>query len=372
MIIVNFNTSALLRQCLESLLAEQDAPLFEVIVIDNNSTDDSKEMLRHQFPDVHLITNSYNAGFAAANNQGLSAADGTFVFLLNPDTIVLKGCLNTLHRHMINHSETALCGPHTWLDQEQTFEICSLKMLTPERARSVFTRLPDSKRSQILKDIWAIDCQLWTSQQPCVVEGIGGAAMFINKQYLLSVGGLDERFFMGYEDTDLCATIQNHSKNIVVVPNAHIIHLFGQAKSLPQAPRKSVYSWQTAPLTFIQKYYGHKASMRFQMQRRLDSVWRRLLPERIFGESVSPRDGGIHLSWTYVPGARYILEISNDYIFFDKFAKVLDEPQITIDMSIFNRLKGFKWYWRAWDVPNGSPSKLLGKGYWCQNEKYKT
>nr|HPQ39502.1 glycosyltransferase family 2 protein [bacterium] len=296
-IIVNFNTSRLLDDCLTSLKQDPALPLSEIIVIDNNSSDSSVDMLTRDHPDVTVIRNRHNAGFAAANNQGLKVASGHYVWLLNPDTIVFPGCARTLMTFLETHPDAGAVSPRTWLDRDRTLEVCSLKLLTPDRARAAFTRLPDPNRQSILMDIWNLDSTLWTAKKPIPVEGIGGAAFFVKKSVLDSINGLDERFFMGYEDTDLCAAIHARHQHIHIHPDAEIVHLFGQAKQTAEAPRAVAYSWREAPMEYLKKYYGLQAATRFKRQRALDSIWRRITPRFQPGLETLPGPDGVTLQW---------------------------------------------------------------------------
>lgn len=363
-IIVSFNTAELLEKCIGSLFDDPTSPSFEVTVVDNNSCDGSVEMLRSRFPQVKIIANTRNAGFAAANNQGIESASGDYLFFLNPDTLVRPGCLKILHDYMTSHPDTGICGPHTWLDEEQTLEICSLKILTPERARSVFTRYPYRHRETILSRIWQIDSGLWTSKTACEVEGIGGAAMFLERKRMLSMGGFDERFFMGYEDTDLCAMIRKQRLSIRVIPGAHIIHLFGQSKRHIQAPARNIYSWQTAPMLFLEKHFGPSASKKFLRQKRLDAIWRRLFPTPVYGHSSQRNSNGIQLQWSTRKPGPYILEISNDHIFYDKFANVTHQENYLVKNTVMKRLDSTIWYWRTWDISGSSPESPIVQGHW--------
>jgi GT2 family glycosyltransferase len=362
-LIVNFNTSNLLKRCLRSILSDETKPASEIIIIDNASCDNSLEMLRSTFPEIHVIANDRNAGFARANNQGLDIATGEFVLLLNPDTELLPGALRHLYTFLSAHPEAGACGPRTWLDEDKTLEVCSLKILTPNRAHAVFTRLPHSERNHILSRIWKIDAGLWTATSPYQVEGIGGAAFFIKKDLLKSLGGLDTRFFLGYEDTDLSMALKHLGKTIFIIPDSEIVHLFGQAKRLPQAPDPITYTWQKTPLRFIEKHFGRHEARKFVCKKHIDSVWRRLRPLKPHGTQFKRDSQGVTLHWPASECDSYICEISNDYLFFDKFGKVTHEPFLCINNALLNRLEPSQWYWRAWSNPVGTADTLSGYGY---------
>jgi len=363
-IIVNFNTSDLLNDCLKSLKNDPDTPSYEIIVTDNNSCDNSISMLKSQHPDVIRIENDRNAGFAAANNQALAAARGAYVWLLNPDTLVFPGCMQRLLRFMEKTPDAGAVGPRTWLDPSKSLEVCSLKLLTPDRAKAAFTRLPYAERQSILLDIWERDARLWEATAPLAVEGIGGAALFIKKDRLDRLGGLDTQFFMGYEDTDLCTALHRARKQIFILPDAEIVHLFGQAKQRPEAPLETTYSWQAAPRAYLRKYYGPAAAQRFTRQRRWDRIWRRLTPAPNPGMTGIHESGGVRLAWPGSSTGDFCLEISNEPIFYDKFGKRVIGNAYLIPRDVLDRLKGRRWYWRVWDTVGGRPETPAAGCFW--------
>ena len=108
--IVSWNVSEDLRSCLDSLYALDCAVSFETLVVDNASGDDTLQMLSARFPQVHVIANDRNLGFAAANNQALRAATGRYVMLLNPDTVVHQGALNSVVRFLDGHPDVGIAG----------------------------------------------------------------------------------------------------------------------------------------------------------------------------------------------------------------------------------------------------------------------
>ncbi len=110
-IIVNWNTSKLLMQCLESIYRAEPRPTFEIIVVDNGSSDDSISVCAAHFPDIQVISNEQNLGFAKANNQALMVAKGRYLLLLNSDTIVLPGAMDEMVRIADNHAEVGAIGP---------------------------------------------------------------------------------------------------------------------------------------------------------------------------------------------------------------------------------------------------------------------
>jgi GT2 family glycosyltransferase len=368
-IIVSFNTSLLLKNCLKSIFSDFEKPKSEIIVIDNNSEDNTLMMLRDNYPSVKVVENNYNAGFAKANNQGLQIATGKYVFLLNPDTFLLPNAIKHLHNFIENTPSCGACGPRTWLDKAKTLEVCPLKLLTPQRATALFTSLPGKTKTSVLEEIWRHDSNAWVASSPFPVEGIGGAAVMIRKSLLNALGGLDETFFMGYEDTDLCATLKQMGKTVYVVPNAEVIHLFGQAKKHPDAPRKNIYSWNAAPLKYMKKHFGSYSKYKLISTKYFDSVRRFLIKDHRVAPCAPVLQNSISIEWDPSNTNVYIFELSNESIFYDKFGKVLYEPRITISDDILSRLDHSTWFWRVWTCPANTSLLPLKSGVFMYKNK---
>ncbi len=363
-IIVNFNTSELLKKCLVSLEKNRGDLSLEIIVIDNNSQDDSREMLHSQFPYITTVFNCQNHGFAAANNQGLKHAESPYILLLNPDTEVCPGALEILKHFMDSHPEAGAVGPRTFLDHRKTLEVCSLKILTPERAACLFTSFPLQAKHHILQEITEIDAAIWEAEQPTRVEGIGGAAFFTRKQIMDSIGGLDERFFMGYEDTDLCMALHQAGKGVYFHPEAEIIHLFGQSKKLPEAPKQAMYSWRKTPLLFLRKYYGTKAVMKLHYLKIAGKILASMRnPEPIQAVEFSATDD-ISISWKQIDPAEngFLFEMSNDETFYDKFSARLNQNRFIIPAETMARLGNGPWHWRIFSRPILPDLKICAAG----------
>ncbi|MBN1356146.1 glycosyltransferase [bacterium] len=362
-IIVSFNTAGLLRNCLNALRIHSSNLAIQTIVVDNNSRDGTPDMVRREFPSAVLIPNPENRGFARANNQGLEKASGEFVFLLNPDTEICPGTIQRLRKTLAGDSGIGAVGPRTYLDQTFTFEVCSLKLLTPGRSLLLFSRLPFPGRNRILQSVWQIDGRHWEARNPTPVEGIGGAAIMMSRDLLRSMGGLDERFFMGYEDTDLAARLKSLGYSVYLDPGCKIIHLFGQSKQLPGSPRKATYSWHQAPSRYLKKHHGYLSCVTLACAKCLESPFRS--PGSEFS-SVSYHPGNppsdITMTWPAAGEEDYLFEWSNQPVFYDKFAARVHRNSIIIPGSLMARLDGDRWFWRVFRWPMTRHPEPLTQG----------
>jgi hypothetical protein len=223
-IIVNWNTNDLLFDCLGSLYSDLsiDQDSLEVIVIDNNSSDKSVEMVRNNFNLVKLIVNKKNVGFATANNQGLCIASGKIIILLNSDTIMHSETLYKIKEFMENLDPLSAVGPMLLNKdgsiQNSTHEFPSLINQTI-RAFNFHKLFPNSKFFG--KEFMTY----WDHKDIKIVDYVAGACLCATKATFNKVGMLDERFFMYAEEMDWCLRLKKIGGKVYYFPLAKITHL---------------------------------------------------------------------------------------------------------------------------------------------------
>ena len=238
-IIVSWNTSKLLLQCLNSIFASRPLCSFEIIVVDNGSVDDSLSMIESHFPSVILIKNDLNQGFARANNQGLSIARSKYFMLLNSDTIVLLGAIDRLVQTAEQNPEVGILGPKL-LNMDGTVQKswASFPSLLFELLGANFrVRHP----IPYLSDTYDVD---W----------IMGACMLVRSKAVEDAGKLDENYFFYSEEIDWCFRIKKKNWKVWYLASAEVHHLGGGSAyrgSLTQLVR--LYR---AKLLYFQKYHG--------------------------------------------------------------------------------------------------------------------
>ena len=249
-IVVSWNTRELLRACLSSLAVElQDLPS-EVFLIDNDSADGSAEMAAADFPQVHLIANKTNRGFAAANNQALDVVTGDFVLLLNPDTEIHPGALKTLIDFMRAHPRAAIVAPQLLntdgsiqrsCRQFPTFLGMLYELLGLSRC------FPDKS---LFRQYKMLD---WQHDDERQVDQPEGACLLLRKEVISQVGTLDEGFFMLFEEVDWCYRIKQAGWEIWFTPAAKVTHHYGQ--SIKQVKVKMILSSHRGLYRFWRKHY---------------------------------------------------------------------------------------------------------------------
>ncbi len=250
-VIVNWNTKSILRDCLKSVYEQTKDISFEVIVIDNASADGSVDMIKSDFPKVILIENKKNKGFAAANNQGIARAKGRYVLLLNPDTMILDNAIAKTVRFADLHPDAAVIGSRVLnVDgtlQPSCFMFPSLLNMILS-STYLYKLFPRSKFFGRERMTW------WDRNDVREVEVVTGCFMLIRRDAIDQVGMMDEQFFMYAEETDFCFRVKQAGYKNIFTPDAEIIHLGGQ--STEQVKKAMTIQKRKSILQFIKKHNG--------------------------------------------------------------------------------------------------------------------
>lgn len=255
-IIVNWNTRELLAGCLESVLATTHGLNYEMLVVDNASSDGSAEMVRQRFPQVRLIENDRNVGFAKANNQAIQVSSGRYVLLLNSDTRVHPGALQTLVTFMDRQAGCGAAGAALLNGDGSLQESCQP---TP-------TPLREAWRLFHLDRLWSLsryEMQHWDSERPRPVDVLQGACLMLRRQALDEVGLLDEDYFMYSEEVDLCYRLRRAGWQVWWVPGARVTHYGGQSSR--QASSAMFLQLYRSKCLFFKKAYGRRAALAFKL-----------------------------------------------------------------------------------------------------------
>lgn len=269
-IIVSWNVKDDLSGCLASLKANRPSLPFEVIVVDNMSFDGTVAMVRQEYPDVAVIENHENKGFARANNQGIKQSRGQYVLLLNPDTIVSPGSLDRLVAFLDSNPDVGACGPKL-LNADGSTQASVRRFPTYRAAlyNQTICRVMGLFRAQYRK--WMMKDFGYDRQMD--VDQIMGAAMLIRRSVIDDVGGMDENFFMYYEEVDLCYRIKKPGRRIVFFPGAVITHLGGRSSS--QVPLKRLMVL-TSLVAYFRKHRGKLSVGLFTVALKIGAILRHL------------------------------------------------------------------------------------------------
>jgi N-acetylglucosaminyl-diphospho-decaprenol L-rhamnosyltransferase len=279
-IIVSWNTVRFLENCLASILVGPPTSPLEIWVVDNASTDGTPRLVREKFPQVHLIRNRENKGFARANNQAIQRCAGKYVLLLNPDTLVASGALQALVDFLDQHPEAGAVGARI-LNPDGSLQISSHPRPTLSRELWRLFHL-DS-----LSPYAAYPLTKWKTDHPQEVAVLMGACLLLRKEVLDQVGSLDEDYFIYSEEVDLCYRIQRAGWRMYWVPQAEVVH-FG-SQSTQQVPAEMFLHLYHSKIKYFRKHYGWAAAQIYKFILRLAALSRLMLAPFVIFEHSSRR-----------------------------------------------------------------------------------
>lgn len=250
-IIVNWNTRNLLRDCLASVYASISNIEFEVIVIDNASSDSSADMVRVEFPQVLLMQNDTNKGFAAANNQGIAAARGRYVLLLNSDTVVLNNAVEKVVCFADSHPQAGVVGCRV-LNPDGSLQLTCFMFPS---VFNMFLSITYLYKLFPRSTFWGRErMSWWDRDDEREVDVVTGCFMLVRQEGIKQVGLMDDKFFMYAEEADWCYRFREAGYRLLFTPNAEIIHLGGASSK--QVKPKMIAQWKKSMLLYFRKHRG--------------------------------------------------------------------------------------------------------------------
>lgn len=247
-VILSYNVSKLLLDCLASLPVYPD---WDVIVVDNASTDDSVTAVKKRFPKIKIITNTVNLGFAAGNNLALKQITSPFVLLLNPDTIVHPGTIESVLSYLQKHPRVGAATSRVELPDGSLDYSCHRSFPNPwnsflhfysfffkKFSRYSHAAIPDSTHE---------------------IDALTGAFALIRTSAGRQIGWLDEDYFFNGEDLDFCYRLKQHGWRIMYLPDVKITHFKGSsAKASPRTKRYWASHSTDAMMIFYRKHYASR------------------------------------------------------------------------------------------------------------------
>jgi GT2 family glycosyltransferase len=276
MVIVSYNTCDVLRECLLSVNRETHSLRVQVIVVDNASTDGSPLMVEQEFPNVVLIRSQVNLGFGGANNLGLQSARGRYIVLLNSDAFLTEKSLERSVAHMDANPRAGLGGGKltgrdgSWQPSGRMFPTILSDLIV---LSGFAARFPRSRFFGRTDRTWA------NQMEAAEVDWVPGAYSIIRAEALEDVGAFDPRFFLYYEEVDLCKRIKQKGYSIWYWPDIAIVHIGGESSrqvrslELSRAGAQLTLWRMQSMLLYYRKHYGHV--VRFAMVTELAWYWLR-------------------------------------------------------------------------------------------------
>jgi hypothetical protein len=234
-VIVSWNGRDLVLDCLQSIADAKLGISYEVILVDNGSADFTVESVARQFPDTRIVALPKNIGFGAGNNRGMEIMRGRHALLLNNDTIVLPGGLEACVRYLDEHPDVGCVGPQL-LNPDRSKQNCihnSPNLVSELFGQSLLRRLLPRRYPSKLVDY----------REPVEVEAVLGACLFARREVIEQIGMIDEDYFFFLEETDWCHRMRAAGWRIVHLPDAFVVHLYGEStkKKVPLRTRIEYY-----------------------------------------------------------------------------------------------------------------------------------
>lgn len=258
-IIVNYNVKYFLEQCLHSINKSSRNLSIEIFVVDNNSVDGSCRMLNEKFPDVNVIENKINVGFAKANNQAIKKAKGKYILILNPDTVVEEQTLSKCFSFMESHPDAGCLGVKM-IDGKGNF-LPESKRALPTPSVAFYKVFGFSALFPKSEKFGRYHLGFLNKEETNEIEVVSGAFMFIRKIVLDQSGPFDEQFFMYGEDIDLSYRMAKTGYKNYYFPETTIIHYKGE--STKKGSINYVIVFYKAMIVFFNKHFSHRNALLF-------------------------------------------------------------------------------------------------------------
>ncbi len=254
-LIVNYNNIQLLEDCIQSILKNTVEIHFEIIVVDNNSTDGNVEELIKKYNNVKLILNKTNAGFAAANNQGLKIAKGKYILFLNNDTLLIENSLKKVFDYAESRLDQILIGCKLL---NTDFSIQYSVYDFPSIGNILFSNLSLYRLFPKLKIFNKYHLMNKQISDITKVDVVIGAFMFCPTDAIVKLNGFDERFYFYNDDTDLCYRFKNSIGQVLYYPYTSIVHHGGATVN-----KNSWFKFKNQTLVQIQFYQKYFSGFKF-------------------------------------------------------------------------------------------------------------
>ena len=244
-VVLSFNTKDILLNCLRSVYDNTHGIEFEVIVVDNASTDGTPEAVKESFPQAVLVVNKSNLGFSGGNNRGIQIARGRYVVLLNSDTLLTENCFEKIVRYLDDNPEFSICSPEV---TDESHNALPMRHWEDTPIDAVYRILGLYSFSR--------DAATMTGQGPREVETVGGQCFVVRRSLFEHIGLLDETYFLYNEEDDFCRLARKSGFKVCYHPETSLVHFFGKSTHLPEIREKVILETYRSDLNFFAKHYS--------------------------------------------------------------------------------------------------------------------
>lgn len=259
--IVSWNTRNILRNCIESIYDKTKGISYEIIVVDNNSHDDTCKMVKEEFPQCRLIENKDNLGFVKANNIAIKQAKGRYILFLNPDTELKTKAIEGMARFLDRETEYGAVGCKLIYPDGSIQHVCARTFPTPFNQFCLLVMLdrlfPHSKRFS------TVEMRYWDHKNSRDIDCLSGACILVRREIIDRLSGFDEKIFMYAEDVDLCFRIKRKGWKIYYLSNEEIVHYSGASSKQHQKKFFSSIMQRESNLYFLNKHFGTATARKY-------------------------------------------------------------------------------------------------------------
>lgn len=334
--IVNFNTMRYLGPLLESIREQEytvdgHPGVTEVILVDNASRGEDSWTLQ-EFAEaderVRVIQNTCNTGYAQANNQAFHVAKGTYHMVLNPDTLLLPGCLQALVGHLEENPGTAMVGPLSFMDRECTAYMPPNELPTPELfGRQARAQVDRDVAIENLRNRTRLTYDYWSAEEPLEMEMLSGSCVTFRRSLYDGATPFDPGFPLYYEDTDMFVRLGREGHRMMHVPAARMIHFF--SRSAMTHSKGAEYRSRLSEERYFEKHFGDEGLAAYRES---------------FDLIQKTREGGAHIDpfefESMEVGAKPP-EFYPDAKFANYYAEIAGNPIFTLAVAIFPEREGY-------------------------------
>jgi GT2 family glycosyltransferase len=257
-VIPTYNAHEWIEQCLDSIRLHRPTGEYEIVVVDDTSSDDTVAIVRNKFPDVRVYANEKNVGFGRTVNVGLKASSGTYILVLNNDTWMHEGALDAMIAYLDQHPEAGIVGPKVLSGDGSLQQHCRRRIPTPMAALLYFTGVAKMfpKNPKVAGYLMTAADETQTTE----VDAVSGACLMVRRAVLDHIHGFDEEYYLYGEDMDFCWRTKLAGWKVVYHPKAVITHFGGQGGT----GKKKIYAtieWHRAMWLFYRKHRAPKAML---------------------------------------------------------------------------------------------------------------
>jgi GT2 family glycosyltransferase len=256
-VIPTYNAHEWIQGCIDSIRLHHPSPPYEIIVVDDASSDDTVAIVRRLYPDLRVFANEKNVGFGKTVNVGLRAASGAYILVLNNDTWMHAGALDAMIGYLDSHPDTGIVGPRVLNSDGTLQQQCRRRIPTPSAALLYFTGV-----ARLFPKNPRIAGYLMTAadeQQITEVDAVSGACLMVRREVVDAIRGFDPDYYLYGEDMDFCWRTKLAGWKVVYFPGAAITHFGGQGGT----GKKKIYAtieWHRAMWIFYRKHRAPKVA----------------------------------------------------------------------------------------------------------------